>query len=236
MSHKTSLSAGFFYVANNFTFVEILFKTMKNLIPAIVLGLLFVSCKKDDDKDGNSGSTNKMTYNSIDYNTPNGFLEIYQTDSGDTYIDRDVTFTDLAKTNLSGEISFENKSFAYLDLNNNLETTELEVGTYTFSEERAPMTLVDANFVGNVSYEASNENTTVNEGGFMVDAFAEDLTSGSVTVTKSGSDFVIAYSVNFGEKVISGLYTGSLELVYNENDSTNGIRPNTDFLQVKRVN
>lgn len=206
---------------------------MKNLIPAIVLGLLFVSCKKDDDKKEES-ATSKMTYNSIDYNTPNGFLEIYRTDSGDTYIDRAVTFTDLSETELTREISYENKSFAYLVLSNNLGTTELEVGTYAYNEETAPMTFAETNFTGNVSYEASNENTMVNEGGFKVDNFSEDPSGGSVTVTKSGSDFVIAYSVNFGEKVISGLYTGSLELVYNENDSTNGIRPNTDFLQVKR--
>ncbi len=209
---------------------------MKKLLPAMLMSLLFVvACKKDDDKkDEGSNATSKMSYNSIDYLTPNGFLEIYQTDSGGNYIDRDVTFTDFTKSEINSEGSFNNKSYAYLDLNNNLGTTELEVGTYTFNEERAPMTFVDAGFLGNVSYVEGNENVTVNEGGFTVDDFEEDLTGGSVTVTKSGSDFVIAYSVNFGEKVISGLYSGSLELIYNGNDSTNSVRPNTDFLFVKR--
>lgn len=207
---------------------------MKKLIPAVLMSLLFVvACKKDDDKKEESVPS-KMTYNSIDYLTPNGFLEIYQTDSGDSYIDRDVSFTDLTQSQASNEVSFTNKSFAYLDLNNNLETTELEVGTYTFSEERAPMTLVDANFVGNVSYEASTEGITVNEDGFKADSFGEDPSGGLVTITKSGSDFVIVYSVNFGEKVVSGLYSGSLVLLFNENDSTNSIRPNTDFLHVRR--
>lgn len=211
---------------------------MKKYVTAALLSLLFVvACKKDDDKDDGNSVTNKMTYNSNDFVTPTGFLEIYETDSGDNHIDRDVIFTNLTRQELTGEgMSFSGKNMVYLDLGSNLNTTEIEVGTYVYSEDRGPMTIVDAIFLANGSYDHNTEVLTVGEGGVNTDEFVDDITSGSVTVTKSGSDFVFDYDVNIGALNFKGLYSGSLEIIYNENDSTNGIRPNTDFLQIKRVN
>lgn len=209
---------------------------MKKYVTAALMSLLFVvACKKDDDKDDGNSVTNKMTYNSNDFVTPTGFLEIYETDSGDNHIDRDVIFTNLTRQELTGEgMSFSGKNMVYLDLGSNLNTTEIEVGTYVYSEDRGPMTIVDAIFLANGSYDHNTEVLTVGEGGVNTDEFVDDITSGSVTVTKSGSDFVFDYDVNIGALNFKGLYSGSLEVIYNENDSTNGIRPNTDFLQIKR--
>jgi hypothetical protein len=230
---KTGFRAGFFLCS----FVGIIYLTMKKLIPAVLMSLLFVvACKKDEDKkDGGTNSSNKFTYNSVDFVTPTGFLEIYQTDSGDNHIDRDVVFSNFTKEEYTGEdVSFNNKNMVYLDLGSNLNTSELEVGTYVYSEERAPMTIVYAGVLANVSYNKDTEITTVGEGGIDTEDLEGNITSGSVTVTKSGNDFVFDYDVNLGDKNFKGLYSGSLEITYNENDSTNGIRPNTDFLHVRR--
>lgn len=77
----------------------------------------------------------------------------------------------------------------------------LEAGTYTFADERDVFVMVDGSIAINFSADSNGGVTSGSE---------EDITTGTATVSVSGSTYTINYTLNIGNETATGVHTGSL--------------------------
>ena len=173
---------------------------MKNLklvvLVALVFNLLAVSCKSDDDND--TASENVMTIDGEQFDVASGFLSEFGENSDGSF-DWDVTLFSSGFTisTTEEEISGIGAS-VYLDLNTN-SASGLVPGTYTFSNQRAEFTWVDAEGVTNLNAETG-------DGSFI------SAVSGTVIITGTGNDQLIeANLVDVSGNAITASYRGALQ-------------------------
>ncbi|MFC4634489.1 hypothetical protein ACFO3O_11260 [Dokdonia ponticola] len=177
---------------------------MKNLklvfLSALVFTLVTVSCKNDDDDNTTVEATNSMTINGEEFSIETGFLTEFGENSDGSF-DWDVTLiSDGFTIDINNETVTGIGSSIYLDLNTN-SATGLVPGTYTFSNERAEFTWVDAEGVIDLNGETG-------EGNFF---FAE---SGTVTITGTGNNQLIVVDlVDENGNEITASYEGALQLL-----------------------
>jgi len=154
----------------------------------------FSACKKDDSK------TNKLSsfsYNGVNYETPNAYLVSYGATSTES-ADFDIYLTSSDVTVNSGSGLTGTGDGIYMDLNSS-SLTELADGTYTWSIDRAPNTIVNGAVL--IAY---------NFGTLTGDSYV--VTDGTIKITVSGTNYVIDYSLTLSnDQTVTGNYNGTLQ-------------------------
>lgn len=152
------------------------------------LTVVFTSCKKDKEE-----QTNYFTYEGKTYSIVQAMNA-----SDEGYSSTFFTSGNMQTT--SGKMSLINITFG---------TTGLQAGTYTFKSITDDAFDAAKNFgEANAAIDIVYENGTVDEqSGTQLD----DLTAGSVTITKDGTNYKFNYELNFNGKIVSGKYSGAIQ-------------------------
>ena len=171
-------------------------KIIKTTLLIAMLGIVFVSCKKDEE-DPTPQKTNFFSIDGTEYSLSAGFTEEYGGSEATGY-NFDLTVHSSGLTYREGDLISGQGEELYFELWST-SSTGLASGTYTSSISEAPNT-----------YTYGEIYININAGDLSADA-AYEATSGSVTITVSGS----TYSVNFdltitGGGKLTGNYTGAL--------------------------
>lgn len=177
---------------------------MKKLTTLFLLLLsvaIITSCGSDDEDpaggDPTGGDGDGFTYDGTFYDLSFAFIEDYG-DNGNGSFDVDITLTN-QNVNTSAD-SFTGINFIYLDLNTATEGV-LEARTYVWDADRGVGTMVDAEMGAGVTISSEGE---ISAGDFFT------ASSGTVTVTQSGSNYTIAFTISGSGGSASGTYTGTL--------------------------
>ena len=166
-------------------------KTIRSLAFLLALTVTISSCSKNKDEDTNEAG------NYVKYNGNSYVLNYAQNDSeGNSYSNFLLITLNVKGGQTSGKASGVNIMF------DNLETTP---GTYTYKDDNDPTYDKSRNFFDAIAF--FNMNFPDQSGGTTL----EDITSGTVTVTKSGSTYTVAYELNFDGAVVTGKYTGAVQ-------------------------
>jgi hypothetical protein len=164
-------------------------KTIRTLALVLSLAVTFSACKKDKDED----KASNFTYNGKTYTTVYAQNEA---DANGSYSNFLLVSGDISSAAFTGKISGVNILF------DNATVTE---GTYTYKNDSDPTYNAKTNFFdASVFVDISFPDF---DGGEMLD----NITAGTVTVTKSGSGFIFVYELNFDGKVVSGRYSGAVK-------------------------
>lgn len=178
---------------------------LKVMSAAIAVTVAFSGCSKDEET---AAKTNSFSFESKTYDTPKGFIEFYGPESDNKSANFDIFLA-------SSEVSYDaasddyitnaNYDYVYFELNSS-SLTELVSGTYTYDfidwemDELAKPSTYSYSSLGvdvvneSVDHEYSSDETT----------------TGTVTVSKSGTTYEIIYSVKLEGKMVVGYYKGSL--------------------------
>lgn len=213
----------------------------------IVLGialLSLVACKDKKDMDENMvNESQSFSTSNKSYSTPIASLQIYQQDSGDSYVDKDIFFSNYSVVNADTNVTFDlsDLNLIYLDLNSNSLGGQLEEGQYTFSELREPFTIVDAFAIGNATFKFDNSAGIdtlykTDESSVLISFDSFTLTDATVNVSKDGPLYTIDYNLNFGTTTLTGRYEGDFDDIIDESDENAIINntPKTTSINVKR--
>ena len=177
-------------------------KNFKIAVITFVVGMVGISCSSDDDNNNNNNNTsnNVMSIAGEEYDISAAGLENYGENADGSY-DWDVyLFGDGITINNSTPIG--QGAYIYFDLNTN-NADGLVEGTYTYANERAPFTWVDADACG--SFNTSNFNCA--SGIYLA-------TSGTVVISGSGTNTTV--QVNFLDNSgasITASYTGGFSVI-----------------------
>jgi hypothetical protein len=160
-------------------------KTIRTLALLFSLAVSFTACKKDKDEASN------FTYNGKSYTT------IYaQNEPDGGYSNFLLLSGDISSSAFTGKLSGVNLLF---------DNTAVTEGTYTYKDDNADDYDAKKNFFdASVFVDMSFPDL---DGGEMLD----NITAGTVTITKSGSSFTIVYELNFDGKIVSGRYSGAVK-------------------------
>ena len=154
------------------------------------MSLLIASCGSDDD------DSNSFTFDGMTYSLTTGVIEYYG-ENFDGSHDYDVTLLGDGFSIGNSEVSGTG-DLVYLDLNTS-SNGGLESGTYSWSANRAPLTIVSG------SAAALNFNTETLTGTPIT------ITGGSITVDVNGAEVTITMSLEAGSQLLTGTYTGPLQ-------------------------
>ncbi len=171
------------------------------LMSMLCVAVLFFACGDDDDGDNGGSGNNQFTYGGSTYSLANGYLEEWGENAGMDSYDWDVI---LISSGLDIDVSTGEASgtgdYVYLDLNTSSETG-LVAGTYTFEDERAPMSIVASGF--GINYDTETE--TGDE---------YDFNGGTVTVAIDGSTTTVTFDLTVvGGGSITGNFSGELHRI-----------------------
>lgn len=180
-----------------------LHQTMKKSLFKILLSLftisaLFVSCTTDEDT--NTTGDNKITVDGKSYDLSKGSLENY----GVSYMDSSIyNFDVLLYSGFTYDMANEEYNgtgnYIYFEMYSS-SATELVAGNYTYNASSYGANTFDDGYF-EINYNTSTE---TNELG-------DELTSGTVNVKKTGSEYEISFdgTAKSGKKV-TAYYKGSL--------------------------
>lgn len=177
-------------------------KNALNLIMLIAIGYAMVSCKKDEVKD----TSNTVVYDGKTYKLKHGYFynngPSYKTGtstlSGAAGIEVYLT-TDNIENSGTDWTGTGNLFYFYI---NSSTLTELSPGTYTIStnEDEVPMTYDDA--AAAIDYNIDTDDFSTK---------AVGMTSGSLVVKKSGTEYTIDFDmIDKNGKKMKGNFKGSL--------------------------
>jgi hypothetical protein len=169
----------------------------KNLLSAIVIILLFISCKKNSDQSSITTSS-KFTYDGNEYSLDKGYIH---PDVGTRF---DVSFfsSSVSVMASAGLLVLNGPGAGFLLTLDSTTPTELVTGTYKWPSQTTP----GSPMIAFAQMGRSNEITNTISGGFR-DA---EYGTGSVTVSKSGQEYTIEFSLSIDGKTASGKYIGTL--------------------------
>ena len=168
------------------------------LLSVVTLLLLFVSCKKN--KDGSSpASTNKFTYDSKEYPLDKAYIH---NEVGTRF---NVSFfsSGVSVNTSGGGLFVDGKGGGVLLTLDSTIPTDISSATYKWPSQTTP----DLEMIADAQIGRSNDITNTINGTFRA---ATDGT-GSVTVSKSGSQYTIQFSILVDGKTASGKFTGTLQ-------------------------
>jgi hypothetical protein len=166
-------------------------KTFRSLGFLLALTVTFSACSKNKDE-SETPAGNYVKYNGNSY-----VLHYAQNDSeGSSYSNFLLISLDVKSGQTSGKASGVNIVF------DNLTTTP---GTYTYKDDSDPSYDKTKNFFDAIAF--FNMDFPNQTGGTVL----EDITSGTVTVTREGSNYTVAYELNFDGAVVTGKYTGAVQ-------------------------
>lgn len=165
---------------------------MKKLALSVLAAVLLISaCKKDDDKTPASS----FSLDGVTVGTPYGY-EFDNGPDGKELVFSNILLTDTTATSISA-------------LSMDIDTL-IDGASYSFLSKDAASFDKTKNFSGAfVVFRAEYKN------GDPIDTtgtWLEDLTSGTVTVKKSGDNYTIGYSIQFATTKVTGKYIGKLSL------------------------
>ena len=172
-----------------------------NLILLLAAVFTFTSCDSDDDNGGDNNETgNFLRIDDDRFELSQGYIEEYG-ELQDGVYDWDVTlFSDDFDLTNEEEPTGTGEAI-YLDLRTS-NPNGLSIGTYTYSDEEeedaGALTYVDAIAGIGISFESETGTTFI-------------ITSGTVTVSGTGSDQVIEFDLTASNgDAVTGRYKGAL--------------------------
>ncbi|MDF2191433.1 hypothetical protein [Paraflavitalea sp. CAU 1676] len=171
-------------------------KTIRSLMLVLGTAVLFTFCKKE----GNSFK-NSFTVNGNSYSTNYAINTGYENSNGVvTYSDFFISSIDFTSPNFNGRVNGVGLTF------DNAEPTP---GTYTFKDDSDPSynpatNFFDAYALVDVDWQTGGGTEYGN------------ITSGTATVTVSGSRVTINYDLNFNGTRLTGSYSGAVKMVIEE--------------------
>ncbi len=164
------------------------------LLYLFTLLVFLASCGDDDD--GGEPTGGNFTVEGETYPITEGYLEDYGENTGLDSHDWDVYLVTSGIT-VGGFVPSGSGNFIYLDLNTT-SSDGLVAGTYTYSDERDPFTLVDAIVGADLDFDSG--------GG---DAY--EIDGGTVTVSIDGDKATIDFNLDvIGGGAVTGSFTGVL--------------------------
>jgi hypothetical protein len=153
------------------------------LLPVIVV---FSSCKKDKD----DAPASYFTYDG----------KTYETKHADAEAEGEFATATFASVEMgsatSGKVSMVSFMFGQ---------PELKAGTFTFKSSADDAFDATKNFFGAfavIDFEAANQQSGT---------WLEEITAGTITIAKDGTNYNITYELNFDGKVVSGKYSGAIQ-------------------------
>ncbi len=158
---------------------------------------IFTSCRDDDD-DTPSSVSNVFNYNGADYALTQGYIAELGEIEEDGVFDFEIYFfsEDFVVTNYNETPSGKGEAI-YLDLY--ISTSELEDGTYNYSDELGSFTLFDG--IVAIDYDFRNETGT-----------ELDVIGGKVEIKTDGNNKAIDFELRMSNgSMIEGNYTGELQ-------------------------
>lgn len=157
----------------------------------------FSSCKKDN----KNGSSNSFTYDSKTYETPSGQYITYGSMSQLVLASTEISSTQ----GYSGTISYVYFSF---------QNKGIAEGTYTFNNDD------DFDAGKNFSQAQAGLNLVIKDGETTGGTGLNNISAGTVTITKDGSNYSITYSITFsdGTGTFTGKYNGTIKSTVNNPD------------------
>ncbi|MVT08863.1 hypothetical protein [Chitinophaga tropicalis] len=166
----------------------------KLLFGAVAIAALMTSCSKDDAK--NAGS---FTYDGKSYVTNYGVFSVYGTEETEILLtDKEITATSLADTTMR---------INGVDIA--LQLPAITPGTYTFYNRDVDTVEFDATKHFNYAAVAINYKLSSDEE-------APEATKGTVTISKSGDNYAVSYSLEVGARKLVGSYNGPLKRAPNQ--------------------
>jgi hypothetical protein len=174
-------------------------ETRNLLLSVVTVLLLFVSCKKN--KDGSSpASTNKFTYDSKEYPLDKAYIH---NEVGTRF---NVSFFSSGisvNTSGVGGLFIDGKGSGVLLTLDSTIPTDLSSATYKWPSQTTP----DLEMIADAQIGISNDITNTIMGTFRSATYG----TGSVTVSKSGSQYTIQFSILVDGKTASGKFVGTLQ-------------------------
>ena len=170
----------------------------KNLLLPIVIILILISCKKNNEQ--NPGTTSsKFTYDGKEYPLDKGYIH---SDVGTRF---NVSFFSSTVSVMAsdGVINVNGPGAGFLLALDSTIPTDLFIGTYKWPDQTTPGSAM----IASAAMGRSNDVTNTISGGFRDAAYG----IGSVTVSKSGQQYTIDFSLSIDGKTASGKYIGTLQ-------------------------
>lgn len=175
---------------------------MKKILKSVLLlAIVFqMSCGKDDE---GPSIKNEVVFDGISYEMSAGALTEY-TDVVNDSRDYDLTLFSSGISLGVGDSELSGKGdLIYLDLNS-ASITSFQEGTFTWSEQRGPNKIVDAEFL--IDYDIETEGGTEHE-----------INGGMVKVEVSGTEYTVTFTLTTTDnKVVTGYYKGIVPLIKGE--------------------
>ena len=173
-------------------------KNFKVVVVALVMSIAAISCSSDDDN--NNTSNNVMSIAGVEFDIATAGLIEYGENADGSY-DWDVLlFGDGITINSSTPVG--QGATIYLDLNTN-SADGLVAGTYTYANERAPFTWVDADACA--SFNTSNFNCA---------SGSYNASAGTVVISGSGNNTTIEVNLtDTSGASITASYTGGFSII-----------------------
>lgn len=162
--------------------------TIRSLALLLSVAVFFSACKKD--KDDVKGS---FTYDGQTYTTNYALNTTFD----GSYSDLTLLSVDY-NPNFAGKINGVGITF---------DNAKVTAGTYTYKEDGDPEFDATKHFFDAYAFIDFNY-PNLNTG-----TWVEDITSGTVTVTVNGSSATFTYNLNFGNKKVTGSYSGTVKQV-----------------------
>lgn len=160
---------------------------------AVLIVAGFSACKKDDKTDKQS----VFTFNGANYETPKAYIVSYGPNNSES-ADFDLYLTSSNIAVKDGNGFTGTGDGIYFDLNSS-SLTELAAGTYTWSLDRGPGTIVDGEVFLTYDFDT-----------WTGDSYS--VSDGTVKITVSGTTYEIDYSLTLANsQTITGYYKGSAE-------------------------
>lgn len=164
---------------------------MKNVFLFAFSAILFIACGDDDN---NSPGSDYFTYDGNSYSTNLLFREIYE--SGDVGL---IVLGDASFNSTTGEIEGNDIDGILFDFEFDLsDGVNVPEGTYYFNEDDE----TEDTFFGELFI---NANANTDEGTFY------DISDGTVTVDREGSDYILDYSIRANGRQINGYFKGEID-------------------------
>lgn len=169
--------------------------TIRSLALLIGLAIGFSTCKKNKDEIKDS-----FTYNGQTYTTNNAVNIGFTNQSGQVvYSELLLLSADYTTANFSGKVNGISLMFDH---------QQVTAGTYTFKDDSDPdydpsKHFFDAYMIIEASFPDQDQGTWI-----------EDITSGTATISVSGSNITVTYELNFASAgKITGSYSGPVKQV-----------------------
>ncbi len=170
----------------------------KNLLLAIVIILLLMSCKKDSEQ-GSVTTSSKFTYDGKEYTLVKGYIN----NEVNTRFSVSFFSSGVSVMASAGVLNADGPGAGFLLTLDSTIPTDISAGTYKWPSQTTP----GSPMIAFAQMGISNEITNTISGSFRDAAYG----TGSVTVSKSGQEYTVEFSLSIDGKTASGKYVGTLK-------------------------